>query len=233
MVEGSAGGLGEKINEAIHTHHIFDINIFGVSIPVSDAVITMWIVMAFLILSSIIFAKNFQTVPKGMQNVIEIIVDAINNFVKGLTHHHWKIFSPYIGTVILFLVMSDMIAIFNVLPFFHIRPPTRNINVTACMALASIIVVIYAGIRVKGFSGWLKSFVEPMPIILPFKMLEYIIRPTSLALRLFGNILGAFIVMELLYLSFPYFAPAFASMYFDIFDGAIQAFVFVFTTLYT
>ena len=99
-------------------------------------------------------------------------------------------------------------------------------NVTIALALMSIILIEVSGIRQKGTKGWLKSFAEPMPIILPINILEIFIRPLSLCMRLFGNVLGSFVVMELLKLV----VPAFCSMYFDIFDGLIQAYVFVFLT---
>jgi F-type H+-transporting ATPase subunit a len=94
----------------------------------------------------------------------------------------------------------------------------------------SIAVVIGAGIRFRGFKGWLKEFKEPVPIILPMKILEIFIRPLSLCMRLFGNILGSFIIMKLLEASMPVVVPAILSIYFDIFDGLIQMVVFVFLT---
>ena len=78
--------------------------------------------------------------------------------------------------------------------------------------------------------GWLKSFAEPVPIILPINILEVFIRPLSLCMRLFGNVLGAFVVMELIKLLVPVVVPVAFSCYFDIFDGLIQAYVFVFLT---
>jgi F-type H+-transporting ATPase subunit a len=70
----------------------------------------------------------------------------------------------------------------------------------------------------------------PVPVMLPFNILEYFIKPLSLALRLFGNILGAFIVMELIYMALPVVAPAALSLYFDLFDGVLQAYVFMLLT---
>lgn len=223
--------MGEKLVEAIKSHTIFEINLFGLKIPVSDAVVTMWIIMAVMILLAIFFTRKLTLVPGKRQNVVETVVEFINNMVKdAIGAHHWKAFAPYLGTVVLFLIFANTVAIFNIIPGFHLRPPARNINVTACLALMSICVVIIAGIRYKKFSGWLKSHIEPTPIMLPFKILEYAIKPTSLALRLYGNILGAFIVMELIYMALPAIAPAFLSIYFDIFDGILQAYVFMFLT---
>ena len=91
-------------------------------------------------------------------------------------------------------------------------------------------VIEVAGIRQKGAKGWVKSFAEPIPIILPINIMEIFIKPLSLCMRLFGNVLGSFVIMELLKLIVPAVLPAVFSCYFDIFDGLIQAYVFVFLT---
>ena len=103
-------------------------------------------------------------------------------------------------------------------------------NVTATLAVMSIILVEVAGVQKKGVKGWLKSFAEPVPIVLPINVLELVIRPLSLALRLFGNVLGAIVVMALVKYVAPLIVPLPLSFYFDIFDGVIQAYVFVFLT---
>lgn len=220
------------IAEKLSSHTIFSINAFGFEIPITDTIIVMWIVMAMVILFGVILTRRMELVPKGKQNLAEMIVEFINNFAKTNIGHHGKAFAPYLGTVLLFLVFSNTISIFNMIPGegFKLTPPTRNINVTACMAIMSILIVLFAGIRYKGFFGWLKSLAEPLPLIFPFKVLDYFIRPLSLCLRLFGNILGAFIIMELIYLVFPPIIPAFLSVYFDLFDGILQAYIFVFLT---
>lgn len=240
--------IGKRLNEVINPRNLFSINIFGFKMPVSDTVVIMWIIMAFLIIFAYVITRNMKSVPEGRQNLAELIVSFINSLSESNIGHSWKLFAPYLGTVALFLVFSDIIAIFNIvpnwqqlyelthieflryLPELEIKPPTRDINVTASLALMSIVVVIIGGIIVKGPLNWLKSFLHPMPIVLPFKILDYFIRPTSLCLRLFGNILGAFIVMELVYIAFAPVLPGFLSFYFDIFDGILQAYVFVFLT---
>ncbi|QNU66668.1 F0F1 ATP synthase subunit A [Ruminiclostridium herbifermentans] len=227
--------MGEKLTHAMESHTAFEIKLFGFTIPVSDLVVTMWIIMAVMIILAIFLTRNLSLVPNKKQNIAEIIVEFINNLVKdAIGPHHWKAFAPYIGTVLLFLVLANTVSIFNIIPGgeegFKLRPPARNINVAICLAIMSICVVIYAGIRYKGPGGWLKSFVKPTPVMLPFNILDYVIKPTSLALRLFGNILGAFIVMELIYMALPIFAPAVISLYFDLFDGILQAYVFSFLT---
>ncbi len=225
--------MSDRLIEAMEPHNVFTIKLPGLEIPVTDVVVMMWVIMAVLIFFSIFLTRKLSAVPNKKQNVAEIIVEFINNIAKdAIGAHHWKAFAPYLGTIFLFLIFANTVSIFNVIPGegFKFRPPTRNINVTACMAIMSICVVIYAGIRYKRMGGWLKSFVEPIPMMLPFKILDYGIKPLSLALRLFGNILGAFIVMELIYMAMPPVIPAALSIYFDLFDGILQAYVFMFLT---
>lgn len=224
--------MGERLVHGIEPHTLFEIHLLGLTIPVSDIIVSMWVIMAVMILLAVIFVRKFTSVPNKKQNFIEIVVEFVNNTVKDAIGHHWKPFAPYIGTVMIFLILANTVSIFNVIPGegFKLRPPARNINFTACLAIMSIVIVLFSKIRYKKVGGFLKSFVEPVPIMLPFNILEYFIKPTSLALRLFGNILGAFIVMELLYMAMPAFVPAIFSIYFDLFDGILQAYVFVFLT---
>ena len=94
----------------------------------------------------------------------------------------------------------------------------------------SIILIQISGIRKKGVGGWLHSFLEPIVIVTPINIMELGIKPLSLCMRLFGNVLGAFIIMELLKAVCALIIPVPFSLYFDIFDGLIQAYVFVFLT---
>ena len=88
----------------------------------------------------------------------------------------------------------------------------------------------YSGIHKNGVRHWIKHFAEPVPVVAPIMVLEIIIRPLSLCMRLFGNVLGAFVIMELLKAIIPVLVPIPFSFYFDIFDGLLQAYVFVFLT---
>ena len=133
-------------------------------------------------------------------------------------------FVPYLSTVLIYLAFANLIGLFGV------KPPTKDLNVTAALALMSIVLVQYASIHSKGAGGWLKSFKEPMAIVTPINILELFIKPLSLCMRLFGNVLGAFVIMELIKILAPAVAPVPFSLYFDIFDGLIQAYVFVFLT---
>jgi F-type H+-transporting ATPase subunit a len=239
-------------NDILAANDIFSFRLFGYTIPISDSIIMMWLVMAILIIFAYIFTRKLKTIPEGKQNFIEVIVEFINNFVKGNIGHHWRPFAPYFGTVFLFLVVANIISIFSVFPtgeelykitgleffeqhwpHFIIAPPTKDINVTVTMAMMTIILVLFSGIKYKGILGWLKGFTQPTPIMIPFHIMDYGTRTLSLSLRLFGNILASFIIMELLYGFISPVAPAVLGIYFDLFDGFLQAYIFVFlSTIY-
>lgn len=200
------------------------IPIFG-GITVPTSIVITWGIMLVLMALTLIFVRNLKVVPTSkVQIVIEALVGFINNFFTDILGEEGKRYIPYLGTVLIYIVVANISGVFGV------TPPTKDLNVTAGLAIMSIILIEYSGIHQKGIKGWLKSFLDPMPILLPINILEVFIRPLSLCMRLFGNVLGAFVVMELIKMCIPVAIPMVASVYFDFFDGAIQAYVFVFLT---
>ena len=187
--------------------------------------VVTWIIMAVLVLLSIILVRNLKVENPGKkQLVLETIITTFNNLFKGVIGEAGMKYVPYLITVILYIGMA------NIMGVFGFKPPTKDLNVTASLAIMSIILVQVAGIRGKGTKGWVKSFAEPVAIVAPLNVLELVIKPLSLCMRLFGNVLGSFVIMELLKMVVPAILPAVFSCYFDIFDGLIQAYVFVFLT---
>lgn len=231
-----------------HTDIVFTVNIFGLSIPVSNSIVMMWIIMAVLIVLAFVFTRNLKKTPEGKQNVTEIIVEKINAVIASNMGHHWKSFAPYFGTILLFLVFANIAGVFNIfptgeqlykltgveffekMPEFMIEPPTKDLNVTLAMAVMTVCLVPIAGVRFKGVKGWLKSFARPSPVMLPFNILDYGTRTLSLSLRLFGNILAGFIIMDMLFHGSVFLRPILpiASSFFDLFDAGLQAYIFVF-----
>ncbi|SCP97220.1 F-type H+-transporting ATPase subunit a [Anaerobium acetethylicum] len=202
----------------------FVIPIFG-GIPIATSVVITWGIMLFLVILAKVMVRDLKMVPTGKQLYLEAAVGWINSFVADILGEEGRKYAPYLGTVAIYIGIS------NVMGVLGITPPTKDLNVTAGLAIMSIILIEYSGIRKKGAKGWLKSFAEPMPLIAPINVLEIFIRPLSLCMRLFGNVLGAFVVMELIKLIAPAIIPVVFSLYFDIFDGLIQTYVFVFLTL--
>ena len=199
------------------------ISVFGLQIP--ESVVVSWGIMAFLVLGSILLTRNLRVdhITKR-QAILETAVTFLNDFFCGLLGEKGKRYVPYLTSVALYIACSNLIGVFG------IKPPTKDLNVTAALALMSIVLIEYSGIRARGGVGFLKSLTAPTPIMTPMNILEIAIRPTSLCMRLFGNVLGAFVIMELIKLVVPVFVPAIFSLYFDLFDGLIQTYVFVFLT---
>ena len=226
--------------DALDIKTIFTLNVFGLSIPITETVIVSWIVMFILIAVSLALTRRLEFVPRGPQVILETAVEFLNNFAKDQFGSFAKYLSPYMGSLFLFLVVANVIGVISpieikafgreFIPPFMLRPPTKDINVTAALALISIVLVLVCGFAARGFGGWFKHLLHPVPMMLPFNIMEYGTRLISLALRLFGNILGGFVLMHLIEGLIPLAIPMIFSLYFDFFDGMIQAGIFVFLT---
>ena len=154
-----------------------------------------------------------------------MLVGFINGFCRDtLGDKYWRLFAPYLGTVGLYLALANMAGLFGV------TPPTKDLNVTAGLAIMSALLIYGAQFRVHGLRGGLKKFSEPVAVVTPLNIMEIGIRPLSLCMRLFGNIFAGFVIMELVKMAVPVVVPIPLSLYFDVFDGMIQAVVFVFLT---
>ena len=206
----------------------FTIPVLG-GIPVADSVVVSWIIMALLTVLSLVLTRKLSVRSPGrVQAALEWAVQFLNGFVKTNIGSRWRPFAPWLGTVALYIGLSNLIGIFG------LTPPTKDISVTAALAVMSMLLIYGAQFRYNGPLGGLKKFAEPMPLLLPINLMEVVIRPLALCMRLFGNILGAYIIMEMLKFVAPAVLPAVFSIYFDLFDGLIQTVVFVFlTTLFT
>jgi F-type H+-transporting ATPase subunit a len=232
--------LAREIDEALDFVNVFGFRIFGKEILINETVVISWATMAILILASLLLTRRMKTIPRGPQAILERAVEFLDNFSKQQFGRRAKTYGPYIGTVFLFLLVANIIPVLSPIsvsfggrhysPPFTIKPPARDINFTAALALISILLVLVGGLRARGLKGWAKNLFHPVPMMLPFNLMEYVIRPTSLCLRLFGNILGGFIIMRLIEAVVPIVVPTALSLYFDFLDGLIQALVFAFLT---
>lgn len=216
--------LAESLMEELNCETVFTIPILG-GIEVDEAVVVTWIIMAAILLLSIYLTHGFRVHnPCKRQLLMETIYLAGVHFFEDLLGEKGKRYISYLISTVLY------IGIANIIGLFGMKSPTKDLNVTAALALMSIILVEYAGIHEKGIKRWMKSFTEPIAIITPINIMEVFIRPLSLCMRLFGNVLGSVVVMALIELLIPVFVPVVFSLYFDIFDGLLQAYVFVFLT---
>lgn len=206
----------------------FTIPVLG-GVPVADSVVVTWIIMALLVVITLMLTRKLSVRSPGkVQVALEWAVQFLNGFVKTNIGTHWRPFAPWLGTIALYIGFSNLIGILG------LTPPTKDISVTTALAIMSMLLIYGSQFRYNGLLGGLKKFAAPMPLLLPINLMEVVIRPLALCMRLFGNILGAYIIMEMLKFVVPVVLPAIFSIYFDLFDGLIQTVVFVFlTTLFT
>ena len=201
-------------------HELVDETVFSIGpIGISESTVISWVVMAIIIVLCLILGSNLKVhnISKR-QAVAEILVTKLENLILGITGPRGKPYACYLFTVLLFLSLC------NIMGVFGMKPPTKSLIVPLPLALMSIVLVQVACIRTKTPGGWLKGFRNPINI------LDLITRPLSLCMRLFGNILGAFVIMEILNYTTKVVFPAVLGLYFDFFDGILQAYVFTYLT---
>ncbi len=221
---GSGSNIGKELMDALTVKTSFTIPI-GKGIEIDESIVVMWFIMAAVFIVAFILSRNLRVKnPNKKQLFVEFCIEWYYNMFDGMLEGGAKIYAPYLMCVCTF------IGIANITGLFGVKPPTKDLNVTIALAVMSIVVVEYAGIHANGARRWAKSFTEPVAIMTPLNILEIIIRPFSLCMRLFGNVVGAFVIMELIKMAIPEVVPIVLSLYFDIFDGLLQAYVFVFLT---
>ena len=219
-----SSSLAEELVAELNCETVFTIPILG-GIPVYESVVVTWIIMAVFIIAAFILTRGLKTrnISKR-QAVAELIYTKLTGMVEDMLGEEGKRYTEYLTTVLLYIGLSNIIGLFG------FKSPTKDLNVTAALAVMSIILVEAAGIYQHGVRKWLHNFTEPIAIVTPFNILDVFTRPLSLCMRLFGNVLGAFVIMELLKIVVPVVVPAVFCLYFDLFDGLLQAYVFVFLT---
>ena len=196
------GEIKAELNAELQTHIAFEIPLFG-GIPVPESAVVSWAIIVVLTLLAIWLTHGLRKRPGRKQIAAEMLVGFINNFCRDtLGDKYWRTFAPYLGTVGLYLALANMAGL-----------------------------LIYGSqFRFHGLRGGLKKFSEPVSVVTPLNIMEIGIRPLSLCMRLFGNIFAGFVIMELVKMAIPVVVPIPLSLYFDVFDGMIQAIVFVFLT---
>ncbi|MFZ5968889.1 MAG: F0F1 ATP synthase subunit A [Bacillota bacterium] len=208
-------------------------------IPITETVTTTWIIMAVLTIFALIATRKFESVPKGLQNVVELLVDGVHKLTAQTMGEDKIAFAPYIGTLLMYLVCANLAGLFG------FRPPTADVNTTLALALMTFVMIHFSGMKRKGVGTYLKGFLEPFPVMLPLNVIGELATPISLSFRLFGNIVGGLIIMNLLYgalatlsmklgIGVPVLQtgiPAVLHIYFDVFAGVLQSFIFSMLTM--
>ena len=188
--------------------------------------VSTWIVMGILIAAAVairIFLPRFKMLPGAAQNAVEAAVEALSDFEGSNMGKMQRSFGGIYFSIFLFILFSNFSGLFG------LRPPTADLATTATLALITFILMQIGGV-LSLRSGYLKSFIKPNPVFLPLNLIGEVSKPVSLAFRLFGNMLGGMIILGMVYQMLPlllrFIFPDILHAYFDIFAGALQAFIF-------
>ena len=220
--------IGSEISEAILQVKMY-FNVGDYKILITDAIIVTWVaVIAMLIVLTFLIGKPSKDLKltKGQAIVVsltELVISTAMSF--GMNRKQAEEVTPMI------LTFGLVITACNSISYFHLPSPAKNIAFPIGCAITAIIYVIVMTFKFVGPKGFWITLTTPIVVMIPFKLLDYVVKPLSLALRLFGNVFAAFIFMEFLSISVPIILPGVAGLWFDIVDGLIQAIVFSYLTM--
>jgi len=228
----SSGGFDSN---SFMIHGIFKYSFFGHEVWITNTHVSILIILILLTVFSILVGNKFKKAemePKGLQNVAELIVEFLDGIVDKSMGKAAPRYYNYIGTLFVFILVS------NISGLLGLRPPTADYGVTLPMGILTFILVHYAEVRYTKPKDLWKDKCSPMPpwlpIWLPINIISDLAVPISLSLRLFANVLSGTIMMALIYGLLKWIAlawPAALHVYFDLFSGAIQTYVFCMLTM--
>ena len=203
--------------------------LFGI-LDVTGEVVAMWIILAVLAVISLLVKRSLKERPGVFQNMIETGVEYLDNFFEGLLgSRKSRQYFSFLASLFIFIIFSNYSGLFpGVGQTEYVKAPTSSLSVTAGLGVVTFFFLQFAGLRC-GAKHYFKRFVSPMFFMLPLLVLDEFIKPTSLALRLFGNVFGEEMVTEELYSIFPIGVPI-VMMVLSILFCALQAMVFTMLT---
>ncbi|MBR6101580.1 MAG: F0F1 ATP synthase subunit A [Ruminococcus sp.] len=224
----------------------FTIPIFG-GIEITETIVIGWLIIVAVFLLCRFLTRNLEKVPtKKRQIIAEMFVGFVNNTVITTMGKKWKHYAPYIATLLVYAVLGALVSLLG------LRSMTADFNVPLTWALMTFVLITYYKIKSGGVLGYLKGYASPVFVMLPLNILSEIATPLSMAFRMFGNISGGAVITALIYgalgalsrlchLAFEFgglglnimqlFIPAVLSIYFDLFSGCIQAYIFATLTM--
>ena len=216
-------------------HGIFSVNFFGQKVWITTSHACILIIMAIMVIFAVIAnrkLKKAKEVPDGFQNIIELIVEMLDKMVESTMGKWAPKFVNYISTIFIFILMS------NISGLFGLRPPTADYGTTLALAIITFFMIWINKFRHQKLKTIWSDMCSPLPpwlpIWLPINLVSELAVPVSLSLRLFANVLSGTVIMALVYSLLRVIAlawPASLHVYFNLFSGAIQTYVFCMLTM--
>lgn len=210
---------------------VFSYNLFGQEVWITTSHICLLIVCLIIIgfcIAANRMIKRATDVPNGFQNAVELIVEMLDGMVGSSMGKAASKFANYIGTLFIFILIS------NISGLFGLRPPTADYGVTFPLGIITFCLIFFNKIKYQKISGFIKGLCDPWPFWAPINVIGDVAVPISLSLRLFANVLSGTVMMALVYgllKTVAYGWPAILHVYFDLFSGAIQTYVFCMLTM--
>jgi F-type H+-transporting ATPase subunit a len=198
-------------------------------ITINLTLVTTWGVMLLMVIGAKLITSRLKTTHKisRWQCLLEMIVTGINDQISNVGLASPERYIGFLGTLFLFIAMSNLLII---LPWY--TPPTSSLSTTAALAIAVFVAVPFFGIQKSGFSGYLKTYIEPTFIMLPFNIISELSRTIALAIRLFGNIMSGELIVGILLSITPLFIPIVMKAL-GLLTGMVQAYIFsILATVY-
>lgn len=194
-------------------------------VPVRDTVSVTWVIMLVVTFVSWLGTRKLSDHPGPIQNGLEAAVELVEGIIRELTHFSPDHFLPLIGTLAIFLVACNSVSMFP-----GVGAPTRDINTTAALAVVVFFSVHFYGLRIAGPRRYLRNYIEPFWLLLPFNVIGDLTRTIALAIRLFGNTLSGEVIAAIL-LGLAGFLVPVPMQIFGLLIGLIQAYVFTLLTM--
>jgi len=198
-------------------------------IGINETVGYTWIVMILLTVASMVITRNLRpdVPPNRWRTTLEVIVTAIQSQIEEISPRSSRHVLYFSGTLFLFIALSNLLL---VVPGF--TPPTASLSTTAALALSVLIAVPLFGITRQGIGGYLKTYVQPSVVMLPFNIISEFSRGISLAIRLYGNVMSGAVIAGILLGIAPFFFPVVMDVL-GLLTGLIQAYIFaILATVY-
>ncbi|MEA1940459.1 MAG: F0F1 ATP synthase subunit A [Candidatus Caldatribacteriota bacterium] len=198
-------------------------------VHINATIFFTWVVMVLLIFISWLATKNLTIGPKisRWQNFLEVIVGYIRQQVREITQQNPDPFIPFLGTLFLFISLSNLLVI---IPGY--QPPTGSLSTTSALAICVFFAIPIFGIAKKGMKAYFKQYLEPSIIMAPFNIIGDFSRTLALAVRLFGNVMSGTLIVAVLLIITPLFVPIVMQVL-GLLIGQIQAYIFtVLATVY-
>jgi F-type H+-transporting ATPase subunit a len=191
-------------------------------IKLNGTIVFTWGVMLVLVVGSILITRKLSSELKRTrwQNLLEMIVTSMEKQIEEVGLPHPEKYLGFLGTLFLFVAVA---ALCTVIPGYE--PPTGSLSTTAALALCVFVAVPLFGIAEQGFGGYLKTYVQPTVIMLPFNLISELSRTLALAVRLFGNMMSGAMIIAILLTITPYLFPLVMTML-GLLTGMVQAYIF-------